>query len=91
MKKAELVAEVSQNSGLSRSDAEKAVNAICDAVSKEVAKGGKVQLMGFGSFEGRLRAARKVRIPSTGETREVGETRVPIFKAGKQFKEMLQP
>jgi DNA-binding protein HU-beta len=89
MKKSELVAEVSQISGLSRGDAEKAVNAICDAVQKEVAKGGKVQLMGFGSFEGRLRAARKVRIPSTGETREVGETRVPIFKPGKLFKDMM--
>ncbi|MDP2892341.1 MAG: HU family DNA-binding protein [Bacillota bacterium] len=90
MKKSELVHAISSKSGLSKVDSEKALNAMLSAVSMEVAKGGKVQLIGFGSFESRNRSARMTRNPKTGAKIRIGPTRVPAFRAGKVFKDMLK-
>ena len=68
MNKTELIAAVAEKAELSKKDAEKAVKAFTDAVSEELVKGGKVQLVGFGTFEVSERAAREGRNPKTGKT-----------------------
>ena len=83
MNKAELVAAVAEKTGLSKKDSEKAVNAAFDAISAELVEGGKVQLVGFGSFETKTRNARVGRNPRTKEEIEIPASRVPAFKAGK--------
>jgi DNA-binding protein HU-beta len=87
MNKAELVAAVAEKSGLSKKDSEKAVNAAFDAISAELTKGGKVQLVGFGSFETKTRNARIGRNPRTKQEIEIPASRVPVFKAGKALKD----
>ena len=89
MNKAELVAAVAEKSGLSKKDSEKAVNAAFDAISDELVKGGKVQLVGFGSFETKERNARVGRNPRTKEEIEIPASRVPLFKAGKALKDAV--
>jgi len=89
MNKAELVAAVAEKSGLSKKDSEKAVNAAFDAISDELVKGGKVQLVGFGSFETKERSARVGRNPRTKEEIEIPASRVPLFKAGKALKDAV--
>jgi len=89
MNKAELVAAVAEKSGLSKKDSEKAVNAAFDAISAELVKGGKVQLVGFGSFETKTRNARVGRNPRTKEEIEIPASRVPVFKAGKAIKDAV--
>ncbi len=89
MNKAELVAVVAEKAGLSKKDSEKAVNAAIDAVSAELVAGGKVQLVGFGSFETKVRNARVGRNPRTKEEIEIPESRVPVFKAGKALKDVV--
>ena len=89
MNKAELVAAVAEKSGLSKKDSEKAVNAAFDAISAELVKGGKVQLVGFGSFETKERSARVGRNPRTKEEIEIPASRVPLFKAGKALKDAV--
>ena len=68
MNKTELIAVVAEKAELSKKDAEKAIKAFTDAVSEELVKGGKIQLVGFGTFEVAERAAREGRNPKTGET-----------------------
>ncbi|MBQ7693109.1 MAG: HU family DNA-binding protein [Oscillospiraceae bacterium] len=89
MNKAELVAVVAEKAGLSKKDSEKAVNAAIDAISAELVAGGKVQLVGFGSFETKVRNARVGRNPRTKQEIEIPESRVPVFKAGKALKDVV--
>ena len=89
MNKTELIAAVAEQSGLSKKDAEKAVKAFTDAVAEELAKGGKVQLVGFGTFEVSKRAAREGRNPQTGKEMVIPASKAPKFKAGKALKDMI--
>lgn len=89
MNKAEFVAAVAEAAGLSKKDAEKAVKAYGDVVAAELAKGGKVSLVGFGTFEVSQRAAREGRNPQTGENITIEASNVPKFKAGKALKDQV--
>ena len=89
MNKAELVAAVAEKAGLSKKDSEKAVSAALEAISAELAAGGKVQLVGFGSFETKKRDARIGRNPRTKEEIKIPASRVPAFKAGKALKDVV--
>lgn len=89
MNKTELVAAMSKETKLSKKDVEAAVNAFVDVVSKELQKGGKIQLVGFGTFEVSERAAREGRNPQTGETMEIQASKAPKFKAGKALKDIV--
>lgn len=90
MNKVELVAAVTQKAGLSKKDAEKAVNAVLESVVEAVSSGDKVQLVGFGTFETRSRAERTGRNPRTKETIVIPASKQPVFKAGKSFKDSVQ-
>ena len=87
MNKTELIAAVAEKAELSKKDAEKAVKAFTDAVAEELVKGGKVQLVGFGSFETKQREARMGRNPKTKEPIQIPASKVPVFKAGKALKD----
>lgn len=87
MNKTELIAAVAEKAELSKKDAEKAIKALTDAVAEELVKGGKVQLVGFGTFEVSERPAREGRNPRTGETMTIAATKTPKFKAGKALKD----
>ena len=89
MNKAELVAAVAEKAALSKKDSEKAVNAALEAITAELAAGGKVQLVGFGSFETKKRDARVGRNPRTKEEIRIPASRVPAFKAGKALKDVV--
>lgn len=89
MNKTELIAVVAEKAELSKKDAEKAIKAFTDAVSEELVKGGKIQLVGFGTFEVAERAAREGRNPKTGETMSIAASKTPKFKAGKALKDMV--
>ena len=89
MNKTELIAAVAEKAGMSKKDAEKAVNATFDAIAAELAKGEKVSVTGFGIFEVKDREARTVRNPVTGESIQIAATRAPSFKAGKALKDRV--
>ncbi|HEY8338832.1 MAG TPA: HU family DNA-binding protein [Egibacteraceae bacterium] len=89
MNRSELIDSVAQSSGLSKADAQRALDAVLDTIQKTVAKGDRVALTGFGTFELRERAARTGRNPQTGETMQVAASKAPAFKAGKSFKELV--
>ena len=89
MNKIELVAGVAEKAGLTKKDAEKAVNALFESVQQELVKGGKVQMIGFGTFEVKERAARKGRNPRTGQDIEILASKNPVFKAGKVLKDAV--
>ena len=89
MNKMELVSDVAEKSGLTKKDAEKAVNAFCAAVEGALVNGDKVQLIGFGTFETKVRAARKGHNPQTGAEIDIPEATVPAFKAGKALKDAV--
>ncbi len=89
MKKTELIAAVAEQTGLSKKDAEKALNATIDTIIKAVAEGDKIQLTGFGTFEQRQRNARTGVDPRTGNSIEIPASKVPAFKAGKAFKDIV--
>ena len=89
MNKAELIAEVAVKAGLSKKDSEKAVNAALDTITASLTNGEKVQLVGFGVFDIKERAARIGRNPKTKEEIEIPASRVPQFKAGKALKEAV--
>ena len=86
MNKAELVAAVAAKTGDTKKAAEAAVNAFVQVVTETLKKGGKVQLVGFGSFEVRKRAARKGRNPQTKQEIKIPASKAPVFKAGKALK-----
>ena len=90
MNKAELVGAVAEKTGFSKKDAEKAVTAVFASIEGSLAKNEKVQLVGFGTFEVKARAARTGRNPQTKETITIPATKVPGFKAGKALKEAVQ-
>ncbi|MDY6316057.1 MAG: HU family DNA-binding protein [Oribacterium sp.] len=89
MNKMELVAAVAKNADLSKKDADAAVKAVFDAISEALAKGDRVQLIGFGTFEVAERPAREGRNPRTGETMKIAATKSPKFKAGKALKDKV--
>lgn len=89
MNKSELIAAVAEQAALSKKDAEKAVNAFIGAVTDTLIDGGKVQLVGFGTFEVRARDARTGKNPRTGETIEIAASKIPAFKAGKALKDAV--
>ncbi len=89
MNKTELVDAIAKATGLSKKDAEKAVKAFTDTVSKELKKKGKVQLVGFGTFETAKRAARTGKNPQTGSAIKIPAATVPKFKAGKALKDAV--
>ena len=91
MNKTELIAAISDSTSLSKKDASAALDAALDAIMAEVAAGGKVSILGFGTFEKRHREARTGRNPKTGEAAEIPASDVPTFKAGKGFKEKVNP
>lgn len=74
---------------MTKKDAEKALNAVVESIEESLARGEKVSLVGFGTFEVRSRAARKGRNPQTGEEITIEAARVPAFKAGKSLKDSL--
>lgn len=89
MNKTELINAVAEASELSKKDATKAVDAVFDTILESLKKGDKVQLIGFGNFEVRERAARKGRNPQTGEEIEIPASKVPAFKPGKALKDAV--
>ncbi|MCR4763287.1 MAG: HU family DNA-binding protein [Lachnospiraceae bacterium] len=89
MNKTELVAAIAKETGLSKKDAEKALKAFTDTVSKELKKKNKVQLIGFGTFEVSKRAAREGRNPQTGKAMKIPASLAPKFKAGKALKDIV--
>ena len=89
MNKTELIAAVAEQSGLSKKDAEAAVNAVFDSVKDALAEGDKVSLIGFGTFSVKTRAARTGLNPRTKETIEIPESKVPAFKAGRALKDAV--
>ncbi|AYE34475.1 HU family DNA-binding protein [Clostridium sartagoforme] len=89
MNKAELITSMSEKSKLTKKDAELALKAFIESVEEALEKGEKVQLVGFGTFETRERAAREGRNPRTKETINIPASTVPVFKAGKEFKEKV--
>ena len=89
MNKAELVAAVAAKTGDTKKAAEASVDAIVAAIKESLKKGEKVQLVGFGSFEVRKRAARKGRNPQTKEEIKIPASKAPVVRAGKQLKELV--
>ena len=89
MNKTELIAAIAAKTGETKKDAEATLNAFVNVVSETLAKGDKVQLVGFGSFEVRKRAARKGRNPQTKEEIKIPASKAPVFKAGKALKDLV--
>ena len=89
MNKTELIAAVAEKADLSKKDAEAAITAAVDAITEALTQGEKVQLVGFGSFEVKTRAARVGRNPKTGEEIPIAEAKLPVFKAGKALKDAV--
>lgn len=89
MNKTELVAALAEKSGLTKKDSEKALAAFVETVNEALKNGDKVQLIGFGTFEVRERAARVGRNPSTHQEIKIPASKAPVFKAGKALKDSL--
>ena len=89
MNKAELITSMAEKSQLTKKDAESALKAFIDSVQEALENGDKVQVIGFGTFETRERAAREGRNPRTKETITIPASTVPVFKAGKEFKDRV--
>ena len=89
MNKSDLIAAIAAKTGETKKDAEATLNAFIDVVTEALVKGEKVQLVGFGSFEVRKRAARKGRNPQTKEEIKIPASKAPVFKAGKALKELV--
>ncbi|MEE1056409.1 MAG: HU family DNA-binding protein [Acutalibacteraceae bacterium] len=89
MNRTELIAQVAEKSGLTKKDAEKAVAAILDTVVSAVVEGEKVQLVGFGTFEQRLRKERTGVDPRTKEKITIPASKIPAFKPGRNFKDAV--
>ena len=89
MNKSDLVAAMAAKTGDTKKSAEATLNAFVDVVTEALVKGEKVQLVGFGSFEVRKRAARKGRNPQTKEEIKIPASKAPVFKAGKALKDLV--
>lgn len=90
MNKTELIAAVAETAGLSKKDTEAAVNATLNVITASLKKGDKVQLVGFGSFEVKKRAARTGLNPRTKQPVKIAASKVPAFKAGKALKDAVK-
>ena len=90
MNKKELVAAIATKANMTQKEADKVINLFIDEVSNCLANGEKVQLIGFGTFETRRRAARDGKNPRTGKSIKIDECRLPAFKAGKQLKNKVK-
>ena len=89
MNKTDLVAAVAAQAGLTKAQAQKAVEATVDAIAGALKGGDKVQLVGFGTFDVRARAARTGKNPRTGEKITIAASKNPVFKAGKALKDAI--
>ena len=89
MNKAELINAVAEKAGLSKKDTETALAAVIDVITEALSKDEKVQLVGFGSFEVKSRAARIGRNPRTKEQIDIPASKIPVFKAGKALKDTV--
>ena len=89
MNKAELIAAIAAQTNETKKNVEASVNAFIDVVTQALVDGDKVQLVGFGSFEVRKRAARKGRNPQTKEEIKIPASKAPVFKAGKALKDLV--
>ena len=89
MNKSDLIAAIAAKTGETKKNAEATLNAFVDVVTETLVKGDKVQLVGFGSFEVRKRAARKGRNPQTKEEIKIPASKAPVFKAGKALKDLV--
>lgn len=89
MNKLDLIAEVAKNTGLTKTDATKATDALLDAVTAALKKGDEVRLVGFGTFSVTSREATTGRNPRTGEEIKIAASKQPKFKAGKVLKDTL--
>ncbi|MGB7999977.1 MAG: HU family DNA-binding protein [Anaerobacillus sp.] len=89
MNKAELLTTVAERSEMSKKDTARVVDTLMDTIAEVLAKGEKVQLVGFGNFEVRERSARKGRNPQTGEEILIQASKTPAFKPGKALKEKV--
>ena len=90
MTKAELIAQIAEKAEISKKDSEKALAAVISSITEALTNGDKVQLVGFGTFETRERAAREGINPLTKEKIQIAASKAPAFKAGKAFKDMLK-
>ena len=90
MTKTELIAVTAENTGMTKKDAERAVNAALDAITAELVAGNRVQLAGFGIFETKTRQARTGRNPKTKETIEIPASTSVAFKPSKTLKDMVE-
>ena len=89
MNKTELVANVAEKAGLTKKDAEKVVNALFSSIEEALVANDKVQMIGFGTFEVKERAARTGRNPQTGAEIAIPASKNPVFKAGKALKDAV--
>ncbi len=89
MNKEELVQEITKKTKVTQKNATEVLNKLVATVQKTVSKGEKITLVGFGTFESRKRAARMGRNPQTGKAIKIAAKKVPVFSAGKKFKEMV--
>ena len=89
MNKTEIIDAMAAKTGLTKKNAEAALNAFIETVSEELVKGEKVSLVGFGTFEVSERAEREGRNPQTGETMKIAASKAPKFKAGKALKDSV--
>lgn len=90
MNKADLINVLAAKNAISKKDAEKAVNGVLDLIAEALKNGEKIQIMGFGSFEVKTRAARTGKNPATGETIKIAASKAVVFKAGKALKDSVQ-
>ena len=90
MQKSDLVEKIADDSGISKAAADRALNSLLSAVTNELKKGGRVSLVGFGTFSISKRAARMGRNPQTGEAIKIKASKVPKFSAGKNLKEAVK-
>lgn len=90
MNKTELIAAAAEASGITKKDAERVLNAAIDKITQELARGGRVQLSGFGSFEVKARQAKVGRNPATREAVQIPATRVPVFKPSQNLKKIVE-
>lgn len=90
MNKTELINQIAAKADLTKKDSEKALNAFIEAVTESLKSGNSVQLVGFGSFQVKARAAREGRNPQTGKAIKIAATNVPSFKAGQKLKDAVK-
>ena len=90
MNKAQLIVRIAEKTGLSRKDAEQAVETMLETITEELNKGEKVRLVGFGTFEMRSRKPREAKVPQTGVVVQVPSCQVPAFKPSKLLKDSFR-